>query len=132
MSKVNYGIGFLEAYIKKYFREEEAKVIFDNYESNIEQAFDDFCPKEDERMMTKETEYDANAVVNTSYKMKSIEFLGFKHIWSKIRDVGNLRYLALSGMNIGRLPAMGNLRKLFPKVIELSMEANLLPYWEDV
>ena len=90
--KASKGQGFLQTFIKKYFRDNESGPLLEKSEEELLEFFQSIhehsllaeteaSPKE------KDVELDLQAFINTSLGTKSIEFIGFKEIWKKIRDL---------------------------------------------
>jgi Leucine-rich repeat (LRR) protein len=135
MIKANFGVGVFEAFVTKYFKPEEARMLF-KHKDQLHDRLQDLKEFAHEQVQTqrehKNAEYDEDAIIKTSVSFKKIEFLGFQNIWQRMKDLNNLQNLSLSGYNVASLGAPGQLRSVFPALRELSLEDSLIYSWDQI
>lgn len=131
LAKVEPSHDIIEAYVRKYFKNDSADEILQNKDQLMS-----FLIALSNRGESKKTEigveYDDEALIKTSLAYKKIEFLGFDRIWQIMTNVRKLEHLSLTEARIDRIGQPGQINTLFKSLIELSVETNLFNSWEGV
>lgn len=130
-AKVDKSVELIEAYVRKYFKPEEAHNIL-NHEMSLVEFLMDLSDKYEKLGNGSGVQYDEDALIKTAKAYKRIEFLGFERIWKIITNVKKVSYLSLASMKIGSIGKLGDLGTLFKSLRELSLEGNLLGSWNEV
>lgn len=134
--KLNFGVTALEAFIKKYFKDEEAKQLLSDkthLSSRLLTMIQFLKEKEINSDPSKiQTEYDEEAIIKTSINFKKIEFIGWDKVWKHMKNLKDVENLSLSNCNVSSLGRAGEIHALFPSVKQFSIENNLLISWEQV
>lgn len=135
INKVNFGKNFLRCFIQKYFKDEDAMEILQHDDEKLIDIIKDIQSsiqnsKNNDHII--ETELDENALVKSNKYYRKIEFLGFSDVWKKIMDVENLTHITLFNEGMNSFGKFNELPILFSKVIQLSLEINLISSWSDM
>ena len=128
--KINFGVTLLEAFVNKYFKDNEVRELLKDRESLAEKIINLVTVMREEDK--KNSEYDAEAIINTSVNYKRIEFVGWNQIWKQMRDLQRIENLSLSGQELNSFGKTGEIRALFSSIKQLSIEDNLLHSWDQV
>lgn len=132
LSKVSTGVEIVEAYVKRYFKEEEANEILKNKENLVQFLIELAKNKDKQKEFSHDPEFDDEAMIKTSLAYKKIEFFGFDKIWNMITNVKKIDNLCLNGYKVSRIGKQGDVATLFTSVKGLSLEKTLMSSWDEV
>lgn len=128
---LDFGVEFAEAWVLKYLNAQDIKNLRENKVSLLE-FLEDLAKNAGPVSRENKVEFDEEAIVHTSKHFKRIEFLGFDKVWAHIRHVKQLQAISLCDARVNSFGRSGFLTSLFPRLVELSLERNLLNTWEQV
>lgn len=133
--KAEFGESFVRAFIRKYFRNEDAEEILEKGDKELIETVLEIQRSIQANQSGEtpvETELDDNALVKSNKFYRRIEFMGFSEIWKKIMDVTHLQHLTLFNRGVNSLGTRNEIRALFPNLTQLSLEISLISTWEQV
>ena len=131
--KCNFGVDILEAIVKRYFLDKEAKEILVNKETIVEVLAAKAEELKKQEINDIKTEFDEEGFIFTyQTRTKRIEFMGFDKHWKRINTLTEMTDLSINDLLVRDFGEINTLRPLISNVTNLSLENNLLCNWEQI
>ena len=109
-NKKYFGLSFLKAYLKKYFRTKDIQNLEDLDDEHLLTYFENM---ETEQYEKKQVDIFQDSVFKTSKQLKSIEFFGFENVYEIWKDFQKLEKIFLDQMSIVDFGPLGKIGKIF-------------------